>query len=351
MHVALAPCLNSDIPGQRTLGAMGLFEPAMARAHLLTVVVGVALLAGAVVTLSACAGVTPGPAATTPAATATPQATSSTPADGTGGGAPSSASPASTTAPAATATTVAAGRDDRTRPAGAVATAAVPSPSPDPASSVTPASRAPPATAAPVTPAATSPPATRAAVPQTGVRAQAASQGNAFTVSEPAEDPGVQPTPTVLEPDENEVLYTWDDGGDTRRVWLRSDLVVQPSSENTNRDAVVRDGGGESIVKSGPRHNEANSEPVFRTESSQLATLPGGVILVLDRSWDRARVDAFFAGRVIDPARVQDLTFAPNAFLVETEPGLPSLELANALAGLDGVIISSPNWRSELVLN
>ena len=335
---------------------MGLFEPAMARAHLLTVVVGVALLAGGVVTHTGCAGVTPGPTATTPAATATPQATSSTPADGTGGGAPSSASPASTTAAtatttAATATTTAAGRDDRTRPAGAVATAAVPSPSPDPASSATPASRAPPATVAPVTPAATSPPAPRAAVPQTGVRPQAASQGNAFTVSEPVDDPGVQPTPTVLEPDANEVLYTWDDGGATRRVWLRSDLVVQPSSENTNRDAVVRDGGGESIVKSGPRHNEANSEPVFRTESGQLATLPGGIIIVLDRSWDRARVDAFFATRGIDPARVHDLTFAPNAFLVETEPGLPSLELANTLAGLDGVIISSPNWRSELVLN
>lgn len=213
---------------------------------------------------------------------------------------------------------------------------------------VTPTVAADPAPSA-VSPAAP-PSTTSAAGPSSGVRGPDEG-GSGFVVSEPAEDPGVQPTPTVLGPDENEVLYTWDDGGDTRRVWLRSDLVVQPTNENAPRDDVVRSGAAESVVKSQPRHNEANSEPVFRTQSGQLATLPGGVILVLDRSWDQARVDGFFANRGIARGRVQDLTFAPNAFLVETEPGLPSLELANALAGLDGVVISSPNWRSELVLN
>ena len=175
--------------------------------------------------------------------------------------------------------------------------------------------------------------------------------GSGFAVSEPVEDLGTQAAPTFLDPDEHEVLHTWDDGGVTRRVWMRSDWVLQASSENTNRDVVVRDGGGESIVKSQPRHTEANSEPVFRTESGQIATLPGGVILVLDRSWDEARVDAFFASRGIARTGVQDMTFTANAFLIETAPGLPSLELANALAGLEGVVISSPNWRSELVLN
>ena len=207
-------------------------------------------------------------------------------------------------------------------------------------------------TTSPVSPAAP-PSTTSAAGPGSGVRRPVDEGGSGFVVSEPVEDPDPrgQATVTPLEPDTDEVLYTWDDGGDTRRVWLRSDLVVQPTNENTPRDAVVRGGDGESIVKSQPRHNEANSEPVFRTESGQLATLPGGVILVLDRSWDQVRVDRFFTGRGIARSRVEDLTFASNAFLVETEPGLPSLELANALAGLDGVIISSPNWRSELVLN
>ena len=38
-----------------------------------------------------------------------------------------------------------------------------------------------------------------------------------------------------------------------------------------------------------------------------------------------------------------------NGFLVETEPGFPSLELANALAAQAGVWVSSPNWWSDRV--
>ena len=40
--------------------------------------------------------------------------------------------------------------------------------------------------------------------------------------------------------------------------------------------------------------------------------------------------------------------FLENGFLVETEPGFPSLELANALASQDGVVMSSPNWWTEI---
>ena len=144
------------------------------------------------------------------------------------------------------------------------------------------------------TPPATAPPATPTATVEVGTQRPARAAGSGFAVSEPVEDPGIQAAPTLLEPDEDEVLYTWDDGGVTRRVWMRSDLVVQPSSENTSRDVVVRGGGSESIVTKQERHSASNAEPVFRSESGQLVTLPGGVILVLDRSWDEARVDAFF---------------------------------------------------------
>ena len=40
-----------------------------------------------------------------------------------------------------------------------------------------------------------------------------------------------------------------------------------------------------------------------------------------------------------------------NGFLIETEPGFPSLELANALVDQDGLLISSPNWWTEVEAN
>ena len=46
--------------------------------------------------------------------------------------------------------------------------------------------------------------------------------------------------------------------------------------------------------------------------------------------------------------RVSELDYVANGFFVETEPGFPSLDLANALAVQDGVEISSPNWAREV---
>ena len=77
-------------------------------------------------------------------------------------------------------------------------------------------------------------------------------------------------------------------------------------------------------------------------------TLPGGVLLVLDPSWTGSEVKRFFSGNGIKASRVTELGFAENAYFVETEPGFPSLQLANTLAGEEGVVISSPNWTTEV---
>ena len=111
-----------------------------------------------------------------------------------------------------------------------------------------------------------------------------------------------------------EPSYTWYDGDRTRTVWLHSD----------------------------------GAEPVFRTETGELLTLPGGVGLILDPAWDQARVDQFFTENEVDQGLVSRQSFGANAFFIETDPGLPSIELANALAIQDGVQISSPNWRREV---
>ena len=77
-------------------------------------------------------------------------------------------------------------------------------------------------------------------------------------------------------------------------------------------------------------------------------TLPGGVLLVLDADWTATEVNAFFASNSIKLDQISELDFVDNGYFVETDPGYPSLNLANKLASQDGVIISSPNWWTEV---
>ena len=146
--------------------------------------------------------------------------------------------------------------------------------------------------------------------------------------------------------------YTWEDGDRTMRVRLHTDLVVRTDGAVVPGDEILVATRAGTIVKQagdasgGTRGAAGGGSPVFRSESGGLMLLPGGVLLILDPGWDEARTEAFFAHNRIRSDRVSELGL-PNWFLVDTEPGFPSLELANALAGQDGVEVSSPNWMTE----
>ncbi len=142
--------------------------------------------------------------------------------------------------------------------------------------------------------------------------------------------------------------YTWQDGDLTRRVWVQVDLVVKPRDRIRASDIVALEQGSRSIVRKTDGEAEGEGEPVFRSEFGELMTLPGGMLLALDAEWDSARINRFFSAQGIAMSRVQRHVFAANGFLVETEPGFPSLELANVLARQEGVILSSPNWQSPV---
>ena len=145
------------------------------------------------------------------------------------------------------------------------------------------------------------------------------------------------------------VPYTWQDGEHTRRVYLQPNLVLQDPADNTSEDVVVRAGRMENVVQRTARHDEQDTLPVFRSASGSIMTLPGGVLLVFDEQWDQRRINTFVATNGIDKGSVRALDFTPNAFFIDTAPGLASLELANALAAEEGVVIASPNWRREVV--
>ena len=142
-------------------------------------------------------------------------------------------------------------------------------------------------------------------------------------------------------------VYTWQDGDRTQRVVLQDGLVAQSKSEDTSQDVIVAKMGDYSIVEAEYKQG-SGAQPVFKPESGGgLMTLPGGMMLVLDTKLDQAAVEKFFEGNGIDPDQVSELDFLDNAFFVQTEPGMPSLELANSLADEEGVIVSSPNWQQQ----
>ena len=143
-------------------------------------------------------------------------------------------------------------------------------------------------------------------------------------------------------------VYTWEDGDRTMRAVFQEDLTVQDQSATTSNDVVVAGKGKNSIIRKQAK-DSGEAKPVFRSESGGgLMTLPGGVMLALDPEWDQAAVDKFFAGNDIPADHVMALEFLDNGFFVETEPGFPSLELANSLAPQEGVVVSSPNWWREV---
>ena len=133
-----------------------------------------------------------------------------------------------------------------------------------------------------------------------------------------------------------QTTYTWRDGEHSRTVTYQAELTVVTSRE-----------GESEIVQRQAASAQSDEPPVFRSDTGELMTLPGGVLLVLNPDSDQSRIDQFFAVNGISRGRVHDQTFTTNAFFIDTEPGLPSLNLAIQLAGQEGVVIASPNWERE----
>ena len=143
-------------------------------------------------------------------------------------------------------------------------------------------------------------------------------------------------------------VYTWQDGDRTRRVVLQTRPAARETVADATENGVTKKEELDSITRK-QSERDIGGQPVFRSESGgELMTLPGGIVLALDPEWDRDAVESFFSRNGIALERTSELDFLDNGFFVETEPGFPSLELANALASQEVVILSSPNWAREV---
>ena len=148
--------------------------------------------------------------------------------------------------------------------------------------------------------------------------------------------------------------YTWEDGDRTLTVTLQTDLTIEertPSEavRDALKDALATTPRG-NVVRSADSRGRSTGLPVFNSPSGDLMTLPGGVLLLLDQDWSETEVKRFFADNAISRSDVSALGWIDNGYFIETAPGFPSLTLANALAGQEGVEISSPNWWQQVEL-
>ena len=161
---------------------------------------------------------------------------------------------------------------------------------------------------------------------RSGADPSQAEGGNAFTRDrEPPSGEEEAPAAPEPVPAGSGSVYTWQDGDRTRQVRLQVDLAVVEDASGVAEGDIVTASGGRSIINVAGATATADdeTEPVFRSESGNLMSLPGGVVVILDPAWSRSDVQAFFAGNSISLDRVSDLGELPNAFMVETEPGLP----------------------------
>ena len=149
--------------------------------------------------------------------------------------------------------------------------------------------------------------------------------------------------------EETRTEYAWEDGDRTLTVTLQTDLVLEESTGEVAKGSLAATPSG-SVVRSADAQGGNTGLPVFRSSSGALMTLPGGLLLLLDQDWSETRVNQFFADNGIALADVSELEWIDNGYFIETAPGFPSLTLANALAGQEGVELSSPNWWQEVEL-
>ena len=86
--------------------------------------------------------------------------------------------------------------------------------------------------------------------------------------------------------------------------------------------------------------------PVFHEGPSPklpMRSLPGGVVVRFPAGWDRARIDAWLAGRSLHVQGAAVVAEA-NMFLVATPPGVEALHVADALHETGELVDVTPNF-------
>lgn len=176
-----------------------------------------------------------------------------------------------------------------------------------------------------------------------------------------AEEKKVEP---VREKDRG-LIHTYYDGNEAKKVILLPDYVAEISSakskykdlDKTSLSVVegnrlrihkVGSAGIRSFLNRGSLPSSmqnGNYSPVFSPSGSdsQMMTLPGSLVVELDRDYSQAEVESFARTHKMNYQRKIPIP-GKNFYVFETEPGFPCLDKANELKSKPGVLSSSPEW-------
>lgn len=160
--------------------------------------------------------------------------------------------------------------------------------------------------------------------------------------------------------------YTWYEGDQPRQAWIDPALIAEfpdhtasgvqevapsarelPSPERGIRLWALEQGAGGALRSLQSAQPEGRYSPVLRDPGGRMRALPGNVLVYLDPALDSRQAQDWLSGQGLEVLRRLD--FAPNAWLVRSEPGLAALELANRLRQAPTVEAATPEWWQETV--
>jgi len=154
-------------------------------------------------------------------------------------------------------------------------------------------------------------------------------------------------------------------------VWLSNELVAEFAPSEQGRARVlqfdsaaelraqpqsgvrlwrVRAAGGVDEAARAMTSEAQRFSPVLHDVASSTSprlALPGGAVATFPAGWDRARIDAWSAAH---STRVLETVVAEaNMHLLDTPPGLASIELANRFHESGELVACTPNFWREAV--
>jgi len=165
----------------------------------------------------------------------------------------------------------------------------------------------------------------------------------------------------ALEPLPRSVEYY--DGELRRTLWLSEDTVLEmgpvaadaaiveeaPESAGTSNDLrggrtwKVRRGRADAVAAEVARrgHQTSPALHIAGTAEAPFVGLPGGVIVTVPREWSRETVASWASGWGRSVEKVVHAQL--GLYLIETGPGLESLELANRMHESGEILAATPN--------
>ncbi|MFO0773578.1 MAG: hypothetical protein U0172_02795 [Nitrospiraceae bacterium] len=180
-------------------------------------------------------------------------------------------------------------------------------------------------------------------------------------------------TPTTEATHQALTPYTWHDGTREHRLWMDPSIVAEfvpdatPSSTLSHATILAErpanrtrirfwraDQGTQAsdlLASAAQRKSTTALSPVLRdtpSTSGSVRLLPGNILVTLNPTWNADAVNAWANRHAL--RILQHLPYAPNMLLVESAPGLATLELATRLARSGDVHHVEPDWLTEKTL-